>query len=64
MAIMVSRLVALAVGLGLGQLGLDSFVRGADVALVQFSLAALLLIAGSAGFVMPLLAGDNPQGGQ
>ncbi len=49
------RLVLLAGGLGLGQMGLDSFARGADVALVQFALALVLLGAGSAGFIVPLL---------
>lgn len=52
------RLMLLAGGIGLGQMGLDSFARGADVALVQFGLAIILLVAGSAGFVIPLLDGS------
>jgi hypothetical protein len=52
------RLALLASGLGLGQMGLDSFAHGADVALVQFGLALVLLVAGSAGFIVPLLEGS------
>jgi hypothetical protein len=52
------RLALLAGGIGLGQMGLDSFARGADVALAQFVLAFVLLIAGSAGFIVPLLGGS------
>ena len=52
------RLVLLAGGIGLGQMGLDSFTRGTDVALVQFALALILLVAGSAGFIVPLLGGS------
>ena len=53
------RLALLAGGIGLGQMGLDSFARGADVALVQFGLALTLLVAGSAGFIVPLLDGSG-----
>jgi hypothetical protein len=52
------RLVLLAGGIGLGQMGLDSFARGAEAALLQFCLALILLVAGSAGFVVPLLEGS------
>ena len=52
------RLVLLAGGIGVGQMGLDSFAHGADVALVQFVLALILLVAGSAGFIVPLLEGS------
>ena len=52
------RLALLAGGIGLGQMGLDSFARGADLALVQFGLALVLLTAGSAGFMVPLLEGS------
>ncbi|HYU50588.1 MAG TPA: hypothetical protein VEO91_11755 [Candidatus Limnocylindria bacterium] len=55
MGAIVFRLVLLAGGFGLGQMGLDSFAHGADVALVQFGLALVLLVAGSAGFIGPLL---------
>ena len=51
------RLVLLAGGIGLGQMGLDSFAHGTAVALVQFGLALILLAAGSAGFIVPLLTG-------
>jgi hypothetical protein len=58
MSALLFRLALLAGGIGLGQIGLDSFARGADVALVQFVLAFVLLIAGSAGFIVPLLGGS------
>jgi hypothetical protein len=58
MSAILFRLVLLAGGIGLGQMGLDSFARGADIALVQFSLALILLVAGSAGFIVPLLGGS------
>jgi hypothetical protein len=55
MAAILFRLAMLAGGIGLGQMGLDSFARGADAAAVQFGLALVLLVAGSAGFMVPLL---------
>ena len=55
MAAILFRVVLLAGGIGLGQMGLDSFARGADVAAIQLGLAFVLLAAGSAGFVVPLL---------
>ena len=55
MSVILFRLGLLAAGIGLGQMGLDSFARGATVALVQFGLALILLVAGSAGFIVPLL---------
>ena len=58
MSAILFRLGLLAGGLGLGQMGLDSFARGADVTLVQFGLALVLLVAGSAGFIVPLLEGS------
>lgn len=53
------RIALMAVGLGLGQMGLDSFAHGDAVALVQFGLALVLLVAGSAGFIVPLLSGST-----
>jgi len=58
MSAILFRLALLAGGIGLGQMTLDSFARGADVALVQFGLALVLLVAGSAGFIVPLLEGS------
>jgi predicted lipid-binding transport protein (Tim44 family) len=55
------RLALLAGGLGLGQMGLDSFAHGAGVAVVQFGLALVLLVAGSASFIVPLLGGSKAQ---
>jgi hypothetical protein len=49
------RLLLLAGGIGLGEIGLDSIARGSSVALVQLGVAFVLLVAGSAGFIVPLL---------
>lgn len=57
MAAIAVRLALLAVGLAFGQMGLDSFARGTDIAVIQIGLAAVLLVAGSAGFIGPLFAG-------
>ncbi len=57
MSVILFRLALLAAGLGLGQMGLDSFAHGNPAALVQFGLALVLLVAGSAGFIVPLLEG-------
>ena len=51
------RLALLAGGIGFGQMSLDSFARGADYTPIQFVLAIVLLVAGSAGFITPLLEG-------
>ncbi len=53
------RLTLLAVGMGLGQMGLDSFAHGDAIAIGQFGLALILLVAGSAGFIVPLLDGRS-----
>ncbi len=53
------RIALIAAGLGFGQIGLDSFARGDPGALFQFGFALVLLVAGSAGFVVPLLAGSH-----
>lgn len=52
------RLVLLAGALGVGQMGLDSFAQGNGAALVQLGLALVLLVVGSAGFIVPLLGGS------
>ena len=59
MSAVMFRLVLLAGGIGLGQIGLDSIARGNGVALVQLALALVLLVAGSAGFIVPLLGGST-----
>ncbi len=58
MAAILFRVVLLAAGIGLGQMGLDSFAHGDDVAPVQLGLALILLVAGSAGFIVPLFDGS------
>jgi hypothetical protein len=55
MSAVVFRLASLAGGIGLGEIGLDSIARGSSAALVQLGLALVLLVAGSAGFIVPLL---------
>ena len=59
MSAVMFRLVLLAGGIGLGQMGLDSFAQGNGAALVQLGLALVLLVAGSAGFIVPLLGGST-----
>jgi hypothetical protein len=58
MSAILFRLLLLAGGIGFGQMGLDSLAHGADIALVQFGLALILLVAGSAGLIVPLLVGS------
>ena len=58
MGAIVFRLLLLAGGIGLGQIGLDSIARGNGAAVVQLGLALVLLVAGSAGFIVPLLGGS------
>jgi hypothetical protein len=58
MSAVVFRLASLAGGIGLGEIGLDSIARGSSAALVQLGLALVLLVAGSAGFIVPLLGGS------
>ncbi|MDP9273121.1 MAG: hypothetical protein M3O93_06275 [Chloroflexota bacterium] len=55
------RIALLSVGLGLAQTGLDSVARGDSVAVIQFGLALLLLVAGAAGFMVPLFARSGRQ---
>ena len=59
MSAVVFRLVLLAGGIGLGEIGLDSIARGNSAALVQLGLALVLLVVGSAGFIVPLLGGST-----
>jgi hypothetical protein len=62
MSAILFRLVLLAGGIGLGEIGLDSIARGNGAALVQLGLALVLLVAGSAGFVAPLLGAHTSKG--
>lgn len=59
MSAIVFRLALLAGGLGLAQMALDSFAHGNGTAIVQFGLALVLLVAGSASFIVPLLEGND-----
>jgi hypothetical protein len=62
MRAVVFRLALLAGGIGLGEIGLDSIARGNSAALVQLGLALVLLVAGSAGFIVPLLGARTGKG--
>jgi hypothetical protein len=55
MGALLLRIVLLALGIGIAQMGLDSFARGSALALGEIVLALVLLVAGSAGFMVPLL---------
>lgn len=55
MSVVLFRLALLAGGLGLGEMGLDSFAHGNGAALIQLGVALILLVAGSASFIVPLL---------
>lgn len=61
MTSIVVRLVLLASGMALAELGLDSTARGSGIAVVELGAALLLLVAGSAGFIVPLLSRNPPQ---
>jgi hypothetical protein len=56
MTSIVLRLVLLAGGMALAELGLDSTARGNEIAVAELGVALLLLVAGSAGFIVPLLS--------
>lgn len=58
MSAVMFRLVLLAGGIGLGEIALDSVARGDGFALVQLGVALVLLVVGSAGFIVPLLGGS------
>jgi hypothetical protein len=53
------RIVMLALGIGIAQMGLDALAQGSVVALGELVLALVLLVAGSAGFMVPLLDGSG-----
>ena len=64
MAAILFRLGALALGMGAVEIGLgDALVHGSLVGWVLVLLIGLpLIIAGSAGFMAPLLGGSNKKG--
>jgi len=57
MAAVLVRIALLAAGIGLGEVGLESFAHGGGEAVIELLFAVLLLVAGSAGFMTPLLYG-------
>jgi hypothetical protein len=61
MGAIIFRITLLAAGFGLVQAGLDSFARADGVAVIQFGLAVVVLVAGSAGFIRWLLAEGGRQ---
>lgn len=42
-------------GMAVGEIGLSSFAAGQPIWLLQLALSAVMLVAGSAGFMVPLL---------
>ncbi|NJD29489.1 MAG: hypothetical protein FIA92_14495 [Chloroflexi bacterium] len=64
MAAVVFRLGLLAAGMGAVEIGLgDALVRGSLVGWALVVLVGLpLIVAGSAGFMVPLLGGPNQKG--
>lgn len=64
MAAVVFRLALLAAGMGAVEIGLgDALVRGSLLGWVLVFLVGLpLIVAGSAGFMAPLLGGPNQKG--
>jgi len=59
MRAIIFRIALLTAGIGLAEMGLDSSARGYPFALLQLALALVLLVAGSAGFIVPLLEGGR-----
>ncbi len=53
-----TRIAVLTVGLAFAELGLDAVAHGSSTALPELAIAVVALVAGSAGFVVPLLAGE------
>ena len=65
MAAILFRIALITAGLVMGQVALDSVARNESVALVELGLALVLLVAGSAGFMVPLLSpGGGPEVGR
>ena len=62
MAALLFRLVLLALGLGLVETGLlDGLVRGSAIGWLMIGGGLVLLLAGGAGFMGPLLAGKGKE---
>jgi len=57
------RVVLLAGGLALGEVGLTSLAGGQAMWIVQLGLSLVLLVAGSVGFMGPLLGQSGEEGG-
>jgi len=65
MARLLFRIVLLAVGLGAVEIGLVGAVgSGAPLGWLAVLIGLLLIVAGSAGFMVPLLGGRSDQGGE
>lgn len=61
MGSVILRLVLLAGGMAFSEVGVDSLARGGDLAVAQLGVALVLLVAGSAGFIVPLLSANTRQ---
>jgi len=65
MARLLFRIVLLAIGLGAVEIGLVGAVgSGAPLGWLSVVIGLVLLVAGSAGFMVPLLGGRADQGGE
>ena len=65
MARLLIRIGLLAIGLGAVEMGLVGAVgSGAPLGWVTVVIGLLLIVAGSAGFMVPLLGGRADQGGE
>ena len=59
MAPIVVRIGLLAVGLAFAELGVEALANGAGYAALELTVAFVSLVAGSAGFIGPLLRGGD-----
>lgn len=58
------RIVLLAVGLGLTEIGITALVSSSPAFLVMLPLGLIALVAGGAGFMGPLLGADQKKEGR
>jgi len=58
------RILLLTIGLAAGELGLDALAHGTNTALPMLAVALVALVAGSRGFMAPLLGGQAREEGR
>ena len=64
MAALLFRIALISIGLGLAELSIDGLAQTDAFALPELVIALGLLVAGSAGFIVPLFAGHPDRGGR